>query len=211
MANSVLRQSLWSGIWTLLSGLSIGFLVGLSTTPVVQTVIASVLALAVAVVTALVGLNDIRLKETPVTADQSEKRTAEVKFLVAPLACLLMGVAAGACLGVLVRSQHWLAPNPEAFAKRWEKSGLGESELTRRLLEQEYPTGTGDGSKSGVPPVLFATISAKEYDKWTKAEHDDLYRLMLSSHNPDIREFASRCVKNPDALKAVLGTLIKRQ
>src|SRR4051794_12646737 len=60
-------QAVRVGLWTLVSGASIGFLVGMSVTPVIQGVITVVLTLAVAVATALVGLKDS--KETGTTGD----------------------------------------------------------------------------------------------------------------------------------------------
>src|SRR5258708_2527879 len=119
------------GFWTLVSGASIGFLIGMSVTPVIQGVITAVLTLAVAVVTAVVGL-----KEAPAHGPTRSEETksdgqnggaiapSKANLFVAPLGCLLLGIALGSCLGIMSRSHFWLGQSPQSFAKTWQKTGL---------------------------------------------------------------------------------------
>ena len=57
MASSNHRWSFWNGIFRSGSGLAVGWLVGLSLSPVLQVVVASIVALTVAATGALAGLS----------------------------------------------------------------------------------------------------------------------------------------------------------
>ena len=51
-----------------------------------------------------------------------------------PVTVLILGLAAGACLGVIARTRNWLGNSVDSDVKMWFKTGLPEQELYRRLL-----------------------------------------------------------------------------
>jgi hypothetical protein len=89
--------SLWTGWPLILAGLGVGWLVGLSFSPIAQVVVASLVGAAAAIASVLMGLGD--------QSKLPHSRT------LAPIVWLVLGTATGATVGVLTRSHGWLAPS----------------------------------------------------------------------------------------------------
>jgi hypothetical protein len=140
----------------LVIGLSVGWLMGLSVSPVVQTVVGVVITSAAAIVGALAGVS---MKTA--TSDASDQATEEdsarrlnaasaARSYVAgsktlainpsPLALLLFGMILGSLVGVCARTNGWLGPNPDRIASRWSDTDLTKQEIKRRLFDQVYPS-----------------------------------------------------------------------
>lgn len=112
----------------LLSGLGIGWLIGLSVSPVLYIVIAGSISLIAGVAGILSGLN----------------HNGNVSWKVGktdplPITFLVIGLAVGASLGVVARTNAWLGNNPSDIIQKWEKNGLTKKEIAERLFDYLYP------------------------------------------------------------------------
>jgi hypothetical protein len=129
-------------IGLLASGLGLGWLVGLSVSPVLQVIVASIVALAVAATSALAGLKP----ESDTTASSgAEGKGSPPRFVpsglrvsLLPLTLLIVGIAAGASAGVFTRTNNLLGLNPEISSKRWSGIGIEKRELEKRMFDAVY-------------------------------------------------------------------------
>ncbi len=128
------------------TGVGIGWLAGLSVSPVISVVITSVIGVAAAIVAALSGV-----KEEFLDADNSSATLK--RFLKAvtpiPLAWLVFGLIVGAGSGVWMRTHNALSPNPpdpppslalQEEVAQWEALGLPHEEVVRALFEKQVAT-----------------------------------------------------------------------
>lgn len=149
----------------LICGIGIGLLVGLSTSPVVHIIVGSAMAIAGGLVGALAGLSTA-MDEDSITRDSSpNKLTQDIpdeqieatssmkskpltnqrskfeirKVSAIPLTMLILGLVAGALVGIYVRNYDLLAPDPDDFVRKWQGTGLNSQEIQLRLFEKNYP------------------------------------------------------------------------
>lgn len=133
-------------VWLLIIGFGVGWLMGLSVSPVVSIVITSVTASAAAIIAALSGLEG--------KPDQAQQGNGQ-QLLVSrwtvdplPLMVLVIGIVGGSLLGIKARNDSWLGSPVSIEVKRWTDAGLvgpdglNDKELVRRLFESQYYTGT---------------------------------------------------------------------
>jgi len=90
-------------LWILIIGVGIGWLAGLSTSPIIAGIITSLIALGAGVVT---GLQVIENKKEENA--EKEKHYINAK----PLALLILGIALAAPCGILARTYHVFEPSP---------------------------------------------------------------------------------------------------
>jgi hypothetical protein len=139
----------------------IGWLIGLSISPVVSIVITSITTAAAALIAALSGLQDkqdeANRQQTPILRWNVDPR---------PLMMLVIGILAGSLLGIKARNDGWLGNDLSIEIKKWTNAGLLDSGLTkeemvRRLFESQYYTTTttvAAGSAAMVPNHPLGTI-----------------------------------------------------
>lgn len=120
------------------SGFGLGWLVGLSVSPVLQVIVASIVALAVAATSALAGLKSdaaggLGAEGSPLRFVQSGIRVS-----LLPLSLLIVGIATGASAGVFARTNNLLGLDPEISLKRWSGTGIEKRELEKRMFDAVY-------------------------------------------------------------------------
>lgn len=116
----------------LLSGLGVGWLIGLSVSPVLHIVVASVIALIVGVTGALMGLSNIGdVKESLL------KKISEANPL--PVTLLVIGLGLGASFGVLSRTHNWLGKNSSDIIQEWQRNGLDSLKIATQIFDNLYP------------------------------------------------------------------------
>jgi hypothetical protein len=147
-----------SGVLLVVIGVSVGWFMGLSVSPVVETVIGVVIASAATLVGTLAGISGKTIAQVPPAYtrtrpdrspdDRNEvipehngsiERTNRVALNPAPLALLLIGMIVGSWIGVCARTNQWLGPRPQRIASRWSGTGLNEQQIQKRLFDQLYP------------------------------------------------------------------------
>lgn len=138
-------------------GFGIGWLLGLSVSPVVSIVITSVAGVAAAVITVLSGLEG---KLTGLIASSEQQISIPSKINPRPLAALIIGLFLGSIVGIQVRTHNLLGID----------TGLSEQEIARRLFENEHPYTpyAKDFGWMKVDASLgITTALAAEVDMWT--------------------------------------------
>jgi hypothetical protein len=147
-----------------LSGLAIGWIAGLSVSPVVSSILAALLGIGVAVVAALAGVRTSR-PQARTDEENANSKTFDPTAVVdpVPIAVFTVFVAIGASFGLYARSNYWLAPSPfEAVVNQWISLGKTHDEAVNALFDKwkraerwQLPEGGPGfyGSKFNVPPI----------------------------------------------------------
>ena len=130
------------GLFVFITGLSIGWLSGLSVTPVISAVLASLLGIAGGVAG---GLKLFRAK-----SPSPPEKTSDAKQGVdaIPIGLLALGIAVGSPLGMMARTHHLFEPEPAVQSASTEqketdtrcdekksKQDMGVLFLTRKQLK----------------------------------------------------------------------------
>ncbi len=132
---------IYSMFYVFLAAVSVGWLMGLSVSPVLHILVASLVAAVVAVVSALSGIrppaeyNGIGGKQEGL----SIARVNHIQVSPVPVAILAFGLAVGASAGTVARTNEIFAPNKAMFVRRWQGTGMSDIEVKRRLFDQLYP------------------------------------------------------------------------
>jgi hypothetical protein len=120
---------------------SVGWLIGLSTSPVLHVIVGSVVALVLSVVCSFAG---VQLRTVPTeehsNADSMPHGPPKTGTTVNPLpiAIFSLRLALGATVGIVARTNELFGPNVGKFVRRWQGVGLSDAELKRRLFDQLY-------------------------------------------------------------------------
>jgi hypothetical protein len=184
-------------------GLGVGWLIGLSISPVVAVAVTAVMTVVVGLAGALAGL------EQP-HADGQRPSLRSQSLNPTPLMVLVIGIVAGSGLGITARANAWLSPTVDQVAKRW--NGIDRGEISRRLFDQLYPPPTTNASGTEPKPYLTATAlfaaSEDECDRFRSKQGEDLRTELRSSvTSPAAKRFAE-AVQDPAALKAAVEIFI---
>jgi hypothetical protein len=109
------RKDWLNGLWLALSGLGLGWLIGLSVSPVIQGVITGLITVVVSIATLLAGVH---------TTQESEPGKSKLPIEVAPfpVACLILAIALGASIGVYARTHRWLGDSALAGSEAQKTS-----------------------------------------------------------------------------------------
>ncbi|MFN8494790.1 MAG: hypothetical protein U0350_44720 [Caldilineaceae bacterium] len=155
-------------VWLLLTGIGIGWLLGLAVSPVVSIVITTITGAAAAVVAALSGLED--KANRPDEANKASIGSVRWNINPLPLAMLVLGLLAGSVLGIAARNYSWLGSEATGEVTQWTQAGLTgpgwtRADIARKLFESRYSahsaitnTVTSAEPKGAIPfgTVLFA-------------------------------------------------------
>jgi len=153
-------------LYLVISGLGVGWIVGLSISPVVHIVLGSILALVVSLASAIAGVEKLEEAEEQASAGKTgpiAQKVARVRLDPRPIALLVLGLAIGSSIGAYARTNDWLGENPRRVVDRWKGAGLDEAEIRMRLFNDLYPQSSvarDSNSEHPVSPglgVLFAT------------------------------------------------------
>jgi hypothetical protein len=176
----------------IVTGLGIGWLAGLSASPVVSIVITSVTGSAAAVVAALSGLkSDTTDKPQPWKIDPM------------PLGLLILGLIIGSLMGLYLRTHNALSPSALTLSEeitQWTNAGLDKDKVVTRLFDRQYPlSATGESTattgQNSAMTLLFTEEAPKTcktlMDLVAKKDYNDLRTELLSSSVPPLRELPS--------------------
>jgi hypothetical protein len=205
-------------LFTLLAGLSIGWLVGLSVSPVLQVVVGSIVA----------GICGIAATARA-SGESSEHESATPYQGVATLSIagavlLSIGVAAGSSVGLLARTHDLFGAVEQQEVNRWLKTGLPERAIYQRLFDHAYPPSVQPEAKSAGPTVnevksstaadfhngvLFSADIESEVNCKTliTLSPDDARRALALSPDARLRHFAAS-TKDPRAFQVFLRNFL---
>lgn len=148
-----------TGLSLIIIGFGVGWLAGLSVSPVVSTIITSLVGVVITLISALSGLKAL---ETP-----SEKEKSHSRWQVdpVPIAFLVGGIVIGSIAGISARTQDWFGSDVQTDMQRWKKMGMDEKIVRERLFDREYPP-TKEVSKDSEPAGTKQTALFDEiYDE----------------------------------------------
>lgn len=154
----------------LIIGFTIGWLVGMSTSPIVAVLVTALLS----IVTAIVGIRS--------------KDTAEIK-IISPfqISIICIGLLIGAHVGVIYRThdllgystqlqiQKWNAEELIEESEAWGKLGLDKVRLAEYFLEIKYDKDFQNRLSRGYTPNLIFDndFIRDEFNKWTELGFDN--------------------------------------
>lgn len=194
------------------TGGSIGWMVGLSVSPVIHGVITCLLAVMTTVAFSFsVETEPKRLlgfaRESPLTSSTTQYRSKGLSLLFAM--ALTLSISVGATMGVYGRTHRWLGESLDTFVSKWEKTGLSDQQLATLLLESQLAGGGEDDPSSANQnqPVLFHTVGASELATLRAARGELLRRLIKGSGDERLIQFADKC-KDDDCLHAAVEYLV---
>lgn len=143
-------------MWVFVSGLCLGWLVGLSLSQVLHLVVGSIVGIAAAVISALSGVTTSGSNtEEPKPTILFGSHLITVSAL--PIALFLLGIAIAAPIGVVTRTHEWLAVRPNTLGERWVSLGLLKRQVAQRLFEHTYPiyaAGSSDDKSRTIEPLV---------------------------------------------------------
>lgn len=116
----------------LATGFSIGWLAGMSVSPIVATITASVTAAAAAIVSALSGIDDK-------SASVSDAAKTRLRVDPVPLGFLAFGIVIGSVMGVTARNNHWMGSGISSEIAMWSSQGIDKEDVLVRLYAQQFP------------------------------------------------------------------------
>lgn len=217
------KRRLTNAVCLVLCGLGVGWLIGLSVSPVLHIIVTSIIAFVVSVVSALAGVR-IGVQAEPSGTDKTthEKMTSEDAALtgaaatsartkvaeqvsIVPLTLLIVGLAMGSSFGVYARTNEWLSPNLARAVAKWGKTGLSEQAIYQRLFDQSYAApssnvkeepATAGVSKTYHQGALFSGPSKAECGDFLNLKDekgDALKNRMLIANEEYVQRFAARC------------------
>jgi hypothetical protein len=151
-------KTVLSNAGLLLAGAGIGWLVGLSATPVVSIVITSAIGTAAAVVTAMSGLEN-----------QGAGSVGAWRVRTWPMAWFIIGLVIGSLFGVTARNQSWLGSDLSGEITKWTNLGLDANEVTQKFFAIQYPASerSQDDSWLTSSGITATAILSSEVKMWT--------------------------------------------
>jgi hypothetical protein len=182
-----------------LTGLAIGWLVGLSTSAVVGIVLTSVMGSVAALLAASHG-SAATLKGIFSNGKDSAASSVERVAPTSTLTALIAATALGATAGVWARTHDWFAPTDAQIVKHWSDLGLDASVVRQRLFDARFPLGKPIESRATT--VLF-NVSVEECAELLSLDRSALRKSIEASTNPAIAAMARPGVSDEDLQKAI--------
>jgi multisubunit Na+/H+ antiporter MnhC subunit len=210
--NSIASANVFAILCVFLTGIGVGWLLGLSASPVVSIVITSVTGSAAAIVAALSGLN----KEAKEANTEGQRRLAIDPL---PLAALVIGIVFGSIVGISARNHHWFGSDRSSEIEQWTKLGLVKEMVVSRLFEQLYPAnGAQAGTKSSTGNPLGTFLFAVDVQKCdallagaaifrATADQAPLILALKSDPDPKIRQLPE-VVADPQILQNIVEKIL---
>ena len=192
-------------------GIGIGWLVGLSVSPVVSIVVTSLTAAAGALLAVLSGSQQPEVQSDTSSEDtfsQMKRRTDAL-----PIAALVLGIICGSAIGLAARNYGWLGTDLDLEIHKWTKYGLDERSVADRLFEAAYPS-VGSQETPHAPwvkpevGVLFGTAADMETAcvSLLDLEDDELTRYAKGSSLNGI-QILGDAIDDPETLRTILEVI----
>ena len=198
----------------LVSGSGIGWLAGLSVSPVIAQIIGAILGVLAAVLAVLSGVkwsadqqDDGSGEQVPSKAGKHAlQKISSVSAI--PTGILIIGLVIGSMLGMTARTHDWFGFDPAREIDQWIGFGLDKKEVAQVLLQAKFGPGgkaAGTGAKKQVAggtqnPAPRTTslfgVTGKEcaglYELYDLPRLEELRLELKSSPNQSLRQFESK-------------------
>ncbi len=225
MANATPQQPPASVILALVvTGFGIGWLAGLSVSPVVSIVITTLTGTVATILAALSGVKEefLDVETSPNTLRRLLRWVTPV-----PLAWLVAGLVIGASTGLWARTHNWLSPDPPApppvvllkdEIQQWVDLGIAQDEVVRSYFQSRFtsiqptaPTVPFNPTPTFRDSILYATASPEECVIWTglieKERYADLVTEIRSSAVKPFRQLPE-IITDTVQLAAIVGEVL---
>lgn len=175
----------------LVGGIAVGWIMGLSVSPVTQTVLGAMVTVLAGAAAIFAGIRPALVKpaesDAALESEPPARPTKSALPNVLPIAGLLVGTALGASSGVWARTHNLLSPSPDAQVSEWTAaSGLPKHEVALLLLGGKAETGSlplqGTGLNAAPANACFEVNSA------LRAGDTETLSTALQSWWPAIRQ-----------------------
>jgi hypothetical protein len=135
----------------LLIGLSLGWMVGLSVSPVLQVLISSIITLIASVVTVIVGLKRSESNSSSTNLEKLVNR----RINVIPMAIFLLSLAIGTTISIYNRTNDKFGLHPNNLVDKWFEDSLSRQRLKEELFRKAYLDGINDNKQRQFTAGLF--------------------------------------------------------
>lgn len=197
----------------LLSGAGIGWLAGLSVSPIIAQILSTILGVLAAVLAVLSGVKWSADQKDAAPYEQgsapAEKDVLQKISTVSavPAGVLIIGLVIGSMLGMTARTHDWFGFDPAGETERWTGLGLDKKEVARILLQAKFGSGgqagTGAKNSAGSGTVALSPkttslygLTGKEcagfYELYNLPQLDDLRLELRSSPNRSLQRLESK-------------------
>lgn len=180
------------------TGLSIGWLVGLSASPVVSIALSTVLGCVAAALAALNG--------RPATSGGGAATPGLSPEGAVSIALLVVGIAVGSILGITGRTHNWLGRDVRSEIDFWEGLGIQRSAVVDRLFATAYPPTANQGTPSATTAGVLFAVANDECRRLLALTPDRLPVEMEASPNR-IFNVLSTASSEPGRLRAAVEEL----
>ena len=167
-------------IGCLLIGLSLGWMVGLSVSPVLQVLISSIITLIASAITVIVGLK-------PSESNSSSSSTNLEKFIdrrinVIPMAIFLSSLAIGTTISIYNRTNDKFGLHPNNLVDKWFEDSLSRQRWKEELFRKTYLDGINDNQQRQFTAGLFR-VNADECGMLISKSGEELRASLLQISN----------------------------
>ncbi|WP_020605920.1 hypothetical protein [Spirosoma spitsbergense] len=168
----------------LASGLAVGWMMGMSVSPVIQTALNSLLVVLVGVLGLLAGTQSLFTADDDISHRRWLSYLNEVNLL--PVGVFLFFLAFGSAVGVFTRTNAILGPSPKWLASHWNLDSAQQSRLNQHLVAATFGLPDNVGIVTASVPawqqgILFST-SVREFCLRTQTLHDAELQDELKRH-----------------------------
>ena len=170
----------------LVIGLSLGWLIGMSESPVIASVITTLLALIISAITIMSGIESSK----PILGELT-------KVKMGPITILIFSIALGSIIGIFVRTNNYLGRNIDEKIKVQEiiqlysHYGIDSNKIALRLFNANYPEIKPSETWQQVAGVLKSARAPKDCDQLCYSSGVELRNEVKLSADPAIASLAS--------------------
>ena len=112
----------------ILCGASIGWMIGLSVTPVIQGILTTVFSFIIVVLGLIAGVE-------PTDKFRVGNYIKNINLL--PVGIFFLFLSIGAAVGIYTRTNDYLGVNPDRYFKKWEKYGV-QKDSVYKVSDSEH-------------------------------------------------------------------------
>lgn len=181
----------------------LGWLIGLSESPVLSTLIAGVVTLVCSILVVISGLsmtsNDAQPSKIPFSYIN--------KIRVGPIFALVLGVSIAATSGVYVRANGYLGKSLDDTIEKWVALGIDRELALQRVFDHYYPVEGPNNELSKAERGVLFSVSADDCQRILSVSTDRIRFELRSMHDRNVSMFAEE-VDDPDVLSVAAKYLI---
>lgn len=171
----------------LVCGVSIGWLLGLSSSPIIETVIGSLLAIITTLMTLLFSVEKGSVK------DKISDKLGTISIL--PLSIFLLGLSTSATVGIYARTNDWFGIDPQSFKQKWEAKDKDPSGIINALYNELHKQDAKGKSTNNINQgVLFG--NSEKCDELLQIDNIDVLTNGLQVLSPEWQLFVDSVITN---------------